>query len=161
MAKKGKDDGPNTNAVPNRDILQRLIPGSTATVRIKKSPIHGHLMVYTCTGCKTSRKIPAPPTLKTDDNWASNDLTSSAPGAAVPDTTASGTLASAMTGIETQSDAAQEKHDLDSKKGARKKRRRNAQARVPPLFARDIGHVVYCGNEKLVDNGFGDGVYIT
>ncbi|KAF5385912.1 hypothetical protein D9615_002629 [Tricholomella constricta] len=40
-----------------------LIPGATASVRVKKSPAHGHIMVYTCTGCNTPRRIPAPPTL--------------------------------------------------------------------------------------------------
>ncbi|KAF9019242.1 Rpr2-domain-containing protein, partial [Hymenopellis radicata] len=38
-----------------------LIAGSTATVRVKKSPSHTHTMVYTCTQCKETRRIPAPP----------------------------------------------------------------------------------------------------
>ncbi|KAK0244448.1 Rpr2-domain-containing protein [Armillaria nabsnona] len=128
MAKKPKDETPNANSVPNKDIIQRLnflyqasvylngvtsqspprrkrvttsdlsrsyvssmkivgqktvvkmdpsvkrtickgcntilVPGSTVTIRAKKSPSHGHLMVYTCTHCKTTRRIPAPPVEK-------------------------------------------------------------------------------------------------
>ncbi|KNZ80250.1 Ribonuclease P protein subunit rpr2 [Termitomyces sp. J132] len=82
-----------------------LIPGATATVRVKKSPSHGHIMVYTCTGCNTSRRIPAPPTLRED-----------------------------------------------------RQKRKTIPARIPPLFARDAGHVVFCGNERLLG---GEGVYIT
>ncbi|KAK0188263.1 Rpr2-domain-containing protein [Armillaria mellea] len=124
MAKKAKDEAPNANSVPNKDILQRLnflyqasvylngvaspspprrkrvtagdlsrsyvssmkivgqktvvkmdpsvkrtickgcntilVPGSTVGIRANKSPSHGHVMVYTCTHCKTTRRIPAP-----------------------------------------------------------------------------------------------------
>ncbi|KAJ7045851.1 RNAse P Rpr2/Rpp21/SNM1 subunit domain-containing protein [Mycena alexandri] len=40
-----------------------LVPGSTATVRVKSSKTHGHVMHYRCTSCKSTRRIPAPPTL--------------------------------------------------------------------------------------------------
>ncbi|KAJ7072026.1 RNAse P Rpr2/Rpp21/SNM1 subunit domain-containing protein [Mycena amicta] len=37
-----------------------------------------------------------------------------------------------------------------------------AKARLPPLFARDVGHIVFRGNEQLARNSeFGDGIYIT
>ncbi|KAG6838613.1 hypothetical protein C0991_010228, partial [Blastosporella zonata] len=57
--------------------------------------------------------------------------------------------------------------DIDSTAGTANKpnvvkgKRKEVQARMPPLFARDVGHVVFCGNEKMTDNGLGDGVYIT
>ncbi|KAK0222063.1 RNAse P Rpr2/Rpp21/SNM1 subunit domain-containing protein, partial [Armillaria fumosa] len=38
-----------------------LVPGSTVTIRANKSASHGHVMVYTCTHCKTTRRIPAAP----------------------------------------------------------------------------------------------------
>jgi len=38
-----------------------LIPGTTASIRVKKSNTHGNIMVYTCNDCKTSKRIPAPP----------------------------------------------------------------------------------------------------
>ncbi|TDL24232.1 Rpr2-domain-containing protein [Rickenella mellea] len=39
-----------------------LVPGSTATVRIKSMRSHRHAISYTCTHCSTTRRIPAPPT---------------------------------------------------------------------------------------------------
>ncbi|KAK0438336.1 RNAse P Rpr2/Rpp21/SNM1 subunit domain-containing protein [Desarmillaria tabescens] len=173
MAKKSKDEAPNPNNVPNRDIIQRLnflyqasvylngvsppqkrkqkrvttsdlsrsyvssmkivgqkttvkmdpsikrtickgcdtvlVPGSTVSIRVKKSPSHGHLMVYTCTRCKTSRRIPAPPV----------------------DVDASTTM--------------------DSPK-----------LRIPPLFARKAGHVTFCGQEQVPtdETSLGNGVFI-
>ncbi|KAF9523494.1 RNAse P Rpr2/Rpp21/SNM1 subunit domain-containing protein [Crepidotus variabilis] len=38
-----------------------LVPGSTASVRVKKSRCHRHLMVYTCFHCKTTKRIPTSP----------------------------------------------------------------------------------------------------
>ncbi|KAK0503705.1 RNAse P Rpr2/Rpp21/SNM1 subunit domain-containing protein, partial [Armillaria luteobubalina] len=125
MAKKPKDETPNANSVPNKDIIQRLnflyqasvylnsvtsqspsrrrrvstsdlsrsyvssmkvvgqktvvkmdpsikrtickgcntilVPGSTVTIRVNKSASRGHVMVYTCTHCQTTRRIPAAP----------------------------------------------------------------------------------------------------
>ncbi|KAK0485300.1 RNAse P Rpr2/Rpp21/SNM1 subunit domain-containing protein, partial [Armillaria luteobubalina] len=125
MAKKPKDETPNVNSVPNKDIIQRLnflyqasvylngvtsqspsrrrrvstsdlsrsyvssmkvvgqktvvkmdpsikrtickgcntilVPGSMVTIRVNKSASRGHVMVYTCTHCKTTRRIPAAP----------------------------------------------------------------------------------------------------
>ncbi|KAF8125018.1 RNAse P Rpr2/Rpp21/SNM1 subunit domain-containing protein [Mycena galopus ATCC 62051] len=40
-----------------------LVPGSTATVRVKSSKVHKHVMHYRCTSCNSTRRIPAPPTL--------------------------------------------------------------------------------------------------
>ncbi|KAJ7747219.1 RNAse P Rpr2/Rpp21/SNM1 subunit domain-containing protein [Mycena metata] len=44
-----------------------LVPGSTATVRVKSSKTHGHVMQYRCTSCKSTRRIPAPPTLTEEE----------------------------------------------------------------------------------------------
>ncbi|PBK74610.1 Rpr2-domain-containing protein [Armillaria solidipes] len=170
MAKKSKDETPNANSVPNKDIIQRLnflyqasvylngvpsqspprrkrvttsdlsrsyvssmkivgqktvvkmdpsvkrtickgcntilVPGSTVTIRANKSPSHGHLMVYTCTQCKTTRRIPAPPA----------------------------------------------DHAAPGKKGPK--------PRIPPLFARD--HAVFCGQEKIEpdETSPGNGAFI-
>ncbi|KAG5651870.1 hypothetical protein H0H81_007117 [Sphagnurus paluster] len=110
-----------------------LIPGATASVRVKKSPAHGHIMVYTCTSCKTSRRIPAPPTLHTAEHTP-------------PSTYTSGPILDVGTA---------------SQKGRRKHQRKSVQARIPPLFAREVGHVVFRGSEQLVEDGQGNGVFIT
>ncbi|KAJ7647007.1 RNAse P Rpr2/Rpp21/SNM1 subunit domain-containing protein [Roridomyces roridus] len=39
-----------------------LVPGSTASVRVKSSKSHGHIMLYHCNSCNSTRRIPAPPT---------------------------------------------------------------------------------------------------
>ncbi|KAF7305983.1 hypothetical protein HMN09_00752800 [Mycena chlorophos] len=41
-----------------------LVPGSTASVRVKSSKEHGHVMFYRCAACDSTRRIPAPPTLR-------------------------------------------------------------------------------------------------
>ncbi|KAK0464735.1 RNAse P Rpr2/Rpp21/SNM1 subunit domain-containing protein [Desarmillaria tabescens] len=177
MAKKSKDEAPNPNNVPNRDIIQRLhflyqasvyldgvsppqkkkqkrvtisdlsrsyvssmkivgqkttvnmdpsvkrtickgcdtvlVPGSTVSIRVKKSRSRGHLMVYTCTRCKTSRRIPAPPV-----------------------------------------DASTTADSRPAGKGPK--------PRIPPLFARKAGHVTFCGQEQVPtdETSLGDGVFI-
>ncbi|KAK0485338.1 Rpr2-domain-containing protein [Armillaria luteobubalina] len=47
-----------------------LVPGSTVTIRANKSASHGHVMAYTCTHCKTTRRIPAPPGKKVPSEHA-------------------------------------------------------------------------------------------
>ncbi|KAG8744482.1 hypothetical protein FRC10_010047 [Ceratobasidium sp. 414] len=39
-----------------------LVPGSTASVRVKTSGPHGKIVSYTCFSCNERRVIPAPPT---------------------------------------------------------------------------------------------------
>ncbi|KAG5641266.1 hypothetical protein DXG03_005589 [Asterophora parasitica] len=130
-----------------------LIPGSTASVRVKKSPVHGHTMVYTCTACNTSRRIPAPPVLSAQGLTATQSVISSA---------------SASTAFETPSTTIDDitmdvEHPPATSAGKSRTRgkRKSVQSRLPPLFVRNVGHVVFCGNDKLVDEGLGDGVFIT
>ena len=122
-----------------------LIPGISATVRIRgswslcggiahcfslistfgtDSTSHGHLISYRCHCCQTERRIPAPPVLHLDTpvNGASAE--------------AQPTEASTSTGSS-----------LRSRQQKRKKR--GPQPRLPPHFARDVGHIVFRGNERL------------
>ncbi|KAJ6498978.1 RNAse P Rpr2/Rpp21/SNM1 subunit domain-containing protein [Mycena sanguinolenta] len=111
-----------------------LVPGSTATVRVKASKVHGHVMHYRCTSCNSTRRIPALPTLAEPAPGPSPATASTAPDAAM---------------------------DIDTSGPSKKKntKKSRAAARLPPLFARE-GHVVLCGNDKLETHS-GDGVYIT
>ncbi|KIY74103.1 Rpr2-domain-containing protein, partial [Cylindrobasidium torrendii FP15055 ss-10] len=52
-----------------------LIPGSSATVRVKKSLTHVHTMIYTCNHCKETRRIPAPPSLPEKSQGTSTSTT--------------------------------------------------------------------------------------
>ncbi|KAF9222714.1 Rpr2-domain-containing protein [Gyrodon lividus] len=109
-----------------------LIPGVSATVRIKNSTSHSHLVSYNCTNCRTERRIPAPPVLRAEPQPEENVPTvqvAEASGSSAPDTTAEGAV----------------------RPGRHKRKKKPPVPRLPPHFARDIGHVVFRGNEKLVD----------
>ncbi|KAG6845084.1 hypothetical protein H0H87_000989 [Tephrocybe sp. NHM501043] len=127
-----------------------MIPGSTAIVRVKKSPAHGHAMAYTCTGCQTSRRIPTPPKLQVDTSV--KDVPQQALMTGATSEAANIIVGDLPMEVEPTNEA---------KDKPMAGKRRKSQARMPPLFARDVGHVVFCGNERLTDNGLGDGVYIT
>ncbi|KAJ7497613.1 RNAse P Rpr2/Rpp21/SNM1 subunit domain-containing protein [Mycena latifolia] len=106
-----------------------LVPGSTASVRVKSSTTHGHIMLYRCNSCNSTRRIPAPPTL-----------------------------------AESSLPAASTSEAVDETKPSKPRKRKPAPvARLPPLFARDVGHVVLCGNDPLLgrETQCGDGIYIT
>ncbi|KAK7005809.1 RNAse P Rpr2/Rpp21/SNM1 subunit domain-containing protein, partial [Favolaschia claudopus] len=125
-----------------------LIPGSTATVRVKSSKVHGHVMHYRCNSCKSTRRIPAPPTLNPIPDSSS---TNAAPhmDVVMPNTAPAAALDTAM--------------EVDATESSQKKRRRKAgpEPRLPRLYARE-GHIVLCGNDnlKLPETQTGDGIYI-
>ncbi|KEP49586.1 RNase P Rpr2/Rpp21 subunit domain protein [Rhizoctonia solani 123E] len=114
-----------------------LVPGSSASVRVKTSRPHGKVISYTCFSCHTARVIPAAPTLQVH-HQAPHD-----PGA------------------RTSQDAAQDdargptEADVESSVNATKadqRRRRRSKARPVPFFARvDAGHVVFRGGLERVD----------
>ncbi|KAF7986963.1 hypothetical protein HWV62_9 [Athelia sp. TMB] len=107
-----------------------LLPG-TATVRVKPMRSHGHGVTYTCAACGTARRIPAPPTLP-----APAELAASESAIACPE-------------VDAPMDAAAEPETLDSRLRTRRKKKRAPAPRAPPLFARDAGHVVFVGNERV------------
>ncbi|TFK53537.1 Rpr2-domain-containing protein [Heliocybe sulcata] len=114
-----------------------LIPGTTATVRIKSSPSHEHVVTYTCTTCNSARRIPAPPVLvvnsevKADKQAESSSTNVGDPQAAGP--------------VENM-DVDAQGHKLCASKT---KRRRTNATRLPPFFERPVGHVVFRGNDKV------------
>ncbi|KAF5348648.1 hypothetical protein D9758_006762 [Tetrapyrgos nigripes] len=57
-----------------------LVPGTTATIRTKKSSSHGHAVTYTCMICNESRRLPAPPLSDAEETMpeATMDVDSSA-----------------------------------------------------------------------------------
>ncbi|RDB16638.1 Ribonuclease P protein subunit rpr2 [Hypsizygus marmoreus] len=125
-----------------------LIPGTTASVRVKQLSSHGHVMVYTCNDCKTSRRIPAPPTLISD----------------VPSHPHSAQGPPPEVGPDLAQDAMVIEAPHPGSTHSRRRRRKKAPVpRLPPLFARDAGHVVFCGNERLPEPELdrGNGIFIT
>ncbi|EPQ57096.1 Rpr2-domain-containing protein [Gloeophyllum trabeum ATCC 11539] len=119
-----------------------LIPGTSATVRVKSSSSHGHIVTYTCSTCHTSRRIPAPPVLLAEPGISSQEQggSSSQPGGEQPATGDDQTM-------NVLPERVQEHGESSPAKG--KKGRRTVAPRLPPFFERDVGHVVFRGNEKL------------
>ena len=126
-----------------------------------ESTSHGQVMVYTCTSCQTSRRIPAPPILEEDTDITMDGVASHGSTLQVSkplDSDSNGVVvamdinAGQGAGIE----------GLTSSSGRRLKLRKTVIPRKPPLFAREVGHVVFCGNEKLDSAGSerGNGIYI-
>jgi ribonuclease P protein subunit RPR2 len=96
------------------------------------------------------RRIPAPPTL--------DEGAPSGASLIVKPTNPDPTGVSAM---DITTEAVSTIDNLEST-GGRTKLRKTTTPRRPPLFIRDVGHVVFCGNERLDDIGVegGDGLYI-
>ena len=104
-------------------------------------------MNYTCIGCGTSRRIPAPPR-----------GTAEAPADVLSQTSRGSDIDMHLAQISSVGDS-----DPGKSSGVRRrKKNKGPPPRIPPLFARDAGHVVYCGNEKLSgdDPESGNGAYI-
>jgi ribonuclease P protein subunit RPR2 len=149
-----------------------------------ESTSHGHAMVYTCTDCKTMRRIPAPPTLASDHDTsvpseetsfshahASTSSVSAPPNPNLnPDTASADVMAVDVTTIMTPDACATPSRTVGDSQACSTasvvkmgKKAARAVPRRPPLFARDVGHVVFCGNERLDNVGKerGDGIYVT
>jgi len=119
-----------------------LIPGVTASVRIKPSAIHSHLARYTCLACRTSRKFPAPPTIQSTHLSAE----AKAQGTTV---TRSEDVADPSTRMEQDDTQALEVSETTKAKRSNSNGKRKAKRpRLPPLFERDVGHVVFAGSER-------------
>ncbi|KII92605.1 hypothetical protein PLICRDRAFT_172677 [Plicaturopsis crispa FD-325 SS-3] len=101
-----------------------LVPGSTANVRVRSSSSHGHIVVYTCLSCTTTRRLPAPPTLDGSLPAAEESMSvDNVPGSS------------------------------EAPKATRNRRKKKqTKACVPPLFERDVGHVVFRGYERLIED---------
>ncbi|KDQ55820.1 hypothetical protein JAAARDRAFT_208592 [Jaapia argillacea MUCL 33604] len=136
-----------------------LLPGSTATVRVKASSCHGNTITYTCLACGNSRRIPAPPIFKVGDEvhpaspstLAPINAPVSANNAPIPQPQPvelrPGSL---FEGIVTNQNpmTSNSPSVCQPSKSARKRRKAN-MARLPPFFEREVGHVVFRGNEKV------------
>jgi hypothetical protein len=120
--------------------------------QFEESPSHGHIVTYTCTGCKTSRRIPAPPTLspsvdldppplepqRSIQKIHSDSQPMRTPFNQLMD------IDSADANATSQSETRSTRRHISQKK--------KPVPRLPPLFARNAGHVVFCGNQKLHQN---------
>ncbi|TCD68269.1 hypothetical protein EIP91_011235 [Steccherinum ochraceum] len=113
-----------------------LMPGLTATVRVKASATHGNMMVFTCMSCKKSRRIPAPPTLQEETPIAGRDPPQASAAAAEDDDTM----------------AIDPSTTTDPRMRKRRGKKKNI-ARLPPLFDRDAGHVLFQGNKEVEMKG--------
>ena len=108
---------------------------------------HTDAVTYTCTSCKTPRRIPAPPTLTPNTSSPSSDQPpASNPTAATPAT-------ADVMHIDihpTPKSQPPPKLNVDSQQKNRRKKKEPPVPRPLPFFARsDVGHVVFRGNEIL------------
>ena len=109
----------------------------------QESSSHGHLVVYTCLHCNSSKSIPAPPTLNP----------------ALATGTGTGTEGSTESSGFSLTLAAPPSHSQVQKEEKKKQKKPTFSSRRPhprplPLFARpDAGHVVFRGNEVLDQQG--------
>ncbi|KAG9005250.1 hypothetical protein FRB94_001668 [Tulasnella sp. JGI-2019a] len=122
-----------------------LIPGISATVRVKSSPSHGHAARYTCTACHTSRSFPCPPIQQPSTvNPSGAPLTTDAVIPAEPLPAEDEPESNSATAME--EDPKVNNKGSSNKRGNRPKKLRTP--RLPPLFQRDAGHVIFVGNDK-------------
>ncbi|KAF8588652.1 Rpr2-domain-containing protein [Ramaria rubella] len=98
-----------------------LLPGITASIRVKGSPNKGHSIVYACLACNLSRTIPAPPVAH-----------SGAPALSFPPATDSSAAEVPLF-------------------GHLKNGRKQAPRSLPLFARVDAGHVIFRGNERLKD----------
>ncbi|TFK85544.1 Rpr2-domain-containing protein [Polyporus arcularius HHB13444] len=125
-----------------------LIPGSTASVRVKPLSSHGHAVVYTCTSCNATRRIPAPPVL--DPEALPQESSSSAVGAVVPSTSVTAPTTAGADSDAMNVDQATTVPQPTREKKPKSQKKRTPVARLPPLFERK-GHLVFRGNEILAE----------
>jgi len=104
-----------------------LVPGSTASVRVKSSKPHGHIVTYTCSACRTSRRIPAPPILRSESDHLPQD------------------------GAKSFSDPVDtvDRTEMPVPRKSGKKKKKPPTPRIPHLFERDVGHIIFRGNERI------------
>ncbi|KDN34076.1 hypothetical protein RSAG8_12835, partial [Rhizoctonia solani AG-8 WAC10335] len=113
-----------------------LVPGSSASVRVKTSRPHGRVISYTCFSCRTARVIPAAPTIPS--HQAPRDRGTPC----TSEQRAEGDGVQGFIGADVESSVNAPKAD--------QRRRRRSKARPVPFFARvDAGHVVYQGLERV------------
>ncbi|KAF8527783.1 RNAse P Rpr2/Rpp21/SNM1 subunit domain-containing protein [Gautieria morchelliformis] len=111
-----------------------LLPGTTASVRVRGSADKSREVVYTCLACHTPRIIPASP---------------AAPSPVlVPSSVSPMTVA--PTALHPTTLEALEVSTSSQAPPARSNKRQRSAPRPSPLFSRlDAGHVVFRGNEAL------------
>ncbi|KAI5123981.1 hypothetical protein M0805_006393 [Coniferiporia weirii] len=135
-----------------------LMPGVTAKVRVKPLPSHGHAVNYTCMNCSISRRVPAPPTVgqsckispsHSDQRYVSNsDAMNVDPTCQQVD---------ALPNVLLTEEPMEDGKDLKELPRRRQTRRRKGpiQPRPMPFFARE-GHILYIGNDRVVEKHEGD-----
>jgi ribonuclease P protein subunit RPR2 len=114
-----------------------------------ESSSHGHLVVYTCLHCKSSKGIPAPPTLNlalATGTGTGTEILEDRTSIAVLGSPESSSLLTMAPPSQSQVQKEEKKKKLIFSPRPR--------PRPLPLFARpDAGHVIFRGNEVLDQQG--------
>ncbi|KAF8828711.1 hypothetical protein HHX47_DHR3000188 [Lentinula edodes] len=193
MGKKPKNDIPNPSSISNRDVIQRLnflyqasvylnnIHSSSPSTPVSSSsqPVNestskknegkkskkkrivqlndlsrSYIETMKSVGTKTTvQVIPAAPILRPGGEPTASEMVAVAMNVDVPQ---------AQTEIQSISQACLSEHQQPNNQ-IKTRKKKSIQPRLPKLFARDAGHIVYAGNEQLpTSNGsWDDGIYIT
>ena len=132
-----------------------LVPGATAVVRVNReinqdlrmricihvdiiaSSSHGHAVCYTCISCQTMQRIPAPPILDINASTDTAELTR-------PSNQPKEETSSAM-----DVNLLREEGIKFASSSRHVRRKSGPRPRLPPLFERNVGHVVFRGNERI------------
>lgn len=137
------------SSAPKVLVCYNLSPLLICHSVVSAFPSHGHAVTYTCTFCKTSRRIPAPPTLLSQQVDVPVPIAgpSTYPSESQPSQPAQPHKPEFI-----PADLHPPSETLDSRQNQtrlRKKKKPPPTPRLPPFFARDVGHVVFRGNERL------------
>lgn len=108
--------------------LLTCLPGSSS---------HGHAVTYSCLDCNTARRIPAPPV-------ADQTTYNAADPFALPSKPDEDELPGSK-GLLSNDDPM----DGTAPATRHSRRKKKVQPRTPPLFERNVGHVIFRGNERF------------
>lgn len=134
-----------------------ICPHLIICVIFTESSSHGHSISYRCTGCSTSRRIPAPPTLGTDAIPSKGSHQSSSDGPHP------GSVGGGHIGMDVDAETLVQAPTEKLRSSARVMKATGAYKPQPlPHFAKRVGHVTFLGNERLpdIDTEIGSGIYV-
>ncbi|KAL4251466.1 hypothetical protein ABKN59_005710 [Abortiporus biennis] len=128
-----------------------LMPGVTCSVRVKALSSHGNGVAYTCLSCNKIRRIPAPP-YNEDVNIISDPSSVSASNPSNANAIGSDFGASETHTMILDGPISMENPKEHSVRQHHRRRKKSPLPRVPPLFERKVGHVIFRGSDRLEDD---------
>lgn len=144
-----------THSIPNSFLFRQVKTLTESFYPLASRCRGGHVVSYKCNTCQTVRKIPAPPLLDREaqpehDSNPSQDIAPQSEAMSEDSQPSAGP--SHRPADEDSSAVAQSEPHTQSQTPVQKRiRRTKIQPRLPPLFERNAGHVVFRGAEMIPD----------